>query len=142
MGFAFKRPKKRLLKADEEKREAFVAAYAALREEAVGSGAKIFFADEAHFRADAELRGRWVLWGEPALVNSSSPRYGEKASYYSAVCLETGEVEWMDLEGNSNSGTSAESLSRVPGSGVRVRRCSQKLTTASSLSRLCTFQAA
>ena len=72
-----------------------MAAYAALREEAVGSGAKIFFADEAHFRADAELRGRWVLRGEPALVNSSSPRYGEKASY-SAVCLETGEVV-MDL---------------------------------------------
>ena len=69
LGFAFKRPKKRLLKADEGKREAFVAAYAALREEAVGRGAKIFFADEAHFRADAELRGRWVLRGEPALVN-------------------------------------------------------------------------
>ena len=66
LGFAFKRPQKRLLKADEEKREAFVAAYAALREEAVGSGAKIFFAGEAHFRADAELRGRWVLRGEPA----------------------------------------------------------------------------
>ena len=110
---AFQRPKKRLLKADEEKREAFVAAYAALREEAVGSGAKIFFADEAHFRADAELRGRWVLWGEPALVNSSSPWYGEKASYYSAVCLETGEVEWMDLEGNSNSGTSAAFLDQL-----------------------------
>ena len=111
LGFAFKRPKKRLLKADEEKREAFVAAYAALREEAVGSG--VFFADEAHFRADAELRGRWVLRGEPALVNSSSPRYGEKASYYSAVCLETGEVEWMDLEGNSNSGTSAAFLDQL-----------------------------
>ena len=113
LGFAFKRPKKRLLKADEEKREAFVAAYAALREEAVGSGAKIFFADEAHFRADAELRGRWVLRGEPALVNSSSPRYSEKASYYSAVCLETGEVEWMELEGNSNSGTSAAFLDQL-----------------------------
>ena len=34
-----------------------------------------------------------------ALVDSGSPRYGEKASYYSAVCLETGEVEWMELEG-------------------------------------------
>ena len=31
---------------------------------------------------------------------------GRKASYYSAVCLDTGEVEWMELEGNSNSGTS------------------------------------
>ena len=39
-------------------------------------------------------------------MDSSSPRYGEKASYDSAVCLETGEVEWMEWEGNSNSETS------------------------------------
>ena len=97
LGFAFKRPKKRLIKADDAKRESFVAEYAALWDEAHRSGARIFFADEAHFRADAELRGKWVLKGEPALVYSSSPRYGEKASYYSAVCLETGEVEWMEL---------------------------------------------
>ena len=96
LGFAFKRPKKRLLKADAEKREAFVVEYAALREEAGRTGARILFADEAHFRADAELRGKWVLRGEPALVDSTSPRYGEKASYYSAVCLETGEVDWKD----------------------------------------------
>ena len=95
------------MKADETKREAFVASYVSLREEAVRTGAKIFFADEAHFRADAELRGKWVLRGEPALVDSSSPRRGEKASYYSAVCLETGEVEWMELDGNSNAGTLA-----------------------------------
>ena len=37
--------------------------------------------------------------GRAALLDSSSPRYGEKASYYSAVCLETGEVEWMEPEG-------------------------------------------
>ena len=71
LGFAFKRPKKRLLKADGAKREAFVAEYAALTEEARRSGARIFFADEAHFRADAELRGKWVLRGEPALVDST-----------------------------------------------------------------------
>ena len=87
--------------------------YAALTEEARRSGAKNFFADEAHFRADAELRGKWVLKGKPALVESNSPRYGEKASYYSAVCLETGEVEWMELEGNSNSGTSATFLGEL-----------------------------
>ena len=34
LGFAFKRPKKRLLKADAEKRESFVAEYAAMSEEA------------------------------------------------------------------------------------------------------------
>ena len=113
LGFAFKRPKKRLLKADEAKREAFVAEYAALREEAGRKEARIFFADEAHFRADTELRGKWVLKGKPALVDSTSPRYGEKASYYSAVCLETGEVEWMELEGNSNSGTSVAFLEQL-----------------------------
>ena len=90
-----------------------MAEYAALREEAQGSGGKIFFVDEAHFRADAELRGKWVLRGEPALVDSTSPQYGEKASYYSAVCLETGEVEWMELEGNSNSGTSVAFLEQL-----------------------------
>ena len=117
LGFSFKRPKKRLVKADETRREAFVAEYAALWDGAqrtgARTGARVFFADEAHFRADAELRGKWMLKGEPALVDSTSPRYGEKASYYSAVCLETGEVEWMELEGNSNSGTSAAFLDRL-----------------------------
>ena len=86
LGFVLKRPKKRLVKADEAKREAFVAEYAALTQEARRTGGKIFFADEAHFRADAELRGKWVLRGEPALVELTSP-CGEKAGYYSAVCL-------------------------------------------------------
>ena len=113
LGFAFKRPKKRLVEANESKREAFVAEYAALWEEAQRTEARIFFADEAHFRADAELRGKWVLKGKPELVDSNSPRYWEKASYYSAVCLETGEVEWMELEGNSNSGTSAAFLDQL-----------------------------
>ena len=59
------------------------------------------------------MRGKWVLKGKPALVDSNSPRYGEKASYYSAVCLKTGEVEWMELEGNSNSGTSVAFLTQL-----------------------------
>ena len=40
-----------------------MAEYAALREEAQGTGAKIFFVDPTHFRADAELLGKWVLKG-------------------------------------------------------------------------------
>ena len=113
LGFVLERPKKRLAKADEAKRESFLAEYAALWDEARRSGAKIFFACEAHFRADAELRGKWVLKGEPALVDSSSPRYGEKAIYYSAVCLEKGKVVWMELEGNSNAETSAAFLRQL-----------------------------
>ena len=69
-----------------------MAEYAVLISGTMETGEMIFFADEAHFRADAKLRGKWVLRGEPALVDSTSPGYGEKARYYSAVCLETGEV--------------------------------------------------
>ena len=46
-------------------------------------------------------------------MDSTSPRYGEKASHYSAVCLETGEVEWLELEGNSNSATSVAFLKQL-----------------------------
>ena len=117
LGFVLKRPKKRLLKADDGKREAFIAFYGGLRAEAQANGAKIFFVDEAHFRADADLRGKWVLKGEPALVDSTSPpclrrsaagrRLGEKATYYSGVCLETGEVESMEVSGSCTAETSA-----------------------------------
>ena len=102
-----KRPKKRLLKAYPARRAAFVAEYAVPTAEARRIRAKIFFAYEAHFQVDGELRGEWVSQGGPALVDSTSPRRGEKASYYSAVCLETGDVELMGLEHNSNAATSA-----------------------------------
>jgi len=95
LGSVLKRPKKRLLKANAEKRDAFVAACTGLCVEAAATGAKIFLVDEAHFRADVELRAKWVLRGEPALANSTSRKLGEKATYYSGVCLETGEVESM-----------------------------------------------
>lgn len=113
LGFVRKRPKKHLLKADAATRAAFVEEYATLRGEAQTSGAKHFFADEAHFYADVDLHGTWVLKGTPALVDSTSPRYGEKASYYSAVCLETGEVEAMPLEGTSSAATSVAFLQQL-----------------------------
>ena len=46
-GFVLKRPRKRLVKADERKREAFVADYARLWDEARRCGSKFFFAGEA-----------------------------------------------------------------------------------------------
>ena len=69
LGLVLKRPKKRLLKADPARREAFVGEYAELWATAARTGTKIFFADEAHFQADADLRGKWALKGEPAPVS-------------------------------------------------------------------------
>lgn len=113
LGFVLKRPKKRLVKANAEQREAFVAAYVALRHAAQQSGTTIFFVDEAHFRADVELKAKWVLRGQPALVDTSSPRFGEKATYYSAVCIETGAVAAMPVLGNTNAATSVAFLQQL-----------------------------
>jgi hypothetical protein len=110
VGFCPERAQETFPEGRRDQREAFVAEYAALLAEARPVGAKVFFADQAHFRADGDLRGKWVLKGKPALVESTSPRWGEKASYYSAVCLETGEVEVMELQGNSNAETSTAFL--------------------------------
>jgi len=69
--------------------------------------------DEAHSRADGDLRGKWVLRGQPALVDSTCPRWGEKASDSSAVCLETGEVAHTEPTGTSSSATSAAFLRQL-----------------------------
>jgi transposase len=113
LGFGLKRPKKRLTKADAAKRKEFVTLYAELRQEAARTGATIWFVDEALFRADADLRGRWVLKGQPALVDSSSPSLNEKVVYYSAVSLETGAVEEMEVDGNCTAETSAAFLRQL-----------------------------
>jgi transposase len=113
LGLVLKRPKKRLLKADAVKRAQFVRDYAQLLDEAQANGALIIFVDEAHFYADVDLHRLWVHKGKPALVDSTSPRYGEKASYYSGVCLETGTVDVMEVVGNSNAETSAAFLRQL-----------------------------
>jgi hypothetical protein len=110
LGFVLNRPTKRFLKADAAQREQCVRRYALGRAPAERIGAQLFFADEAHCRADADLRGKWVLRGEPALGDSTSPRWGEKASYYSAVCVETGEVERWERTGHSTAATSVPFL--------------------------------
>ena len=45
LGFAFKRPEKQLVKANESKREAFVAEYAAYWYESGRTDGKVFFID-------------------------------------------------------------------------------------------------
>ncbi len=73
LGFVLKRPRKRLVKADPKRWAAFVAEYSALAASGARTGAKVRFADEAHFQADADLRRKWALQGEPALVDSTLP---------------------------------------------------------------------
>lgn len=113
LGFVRKRPKKRFLKADEAQRDAFVKTYAQVRQAAAAEGAMIFFVDEAHFRADVDLRAKWVQRGQPALADTTSPQWGEKATYYSAVCLETGQTEVMGVTENLTAETSVTFLQQL-----------------------------
>jgi len=66
--------------------------------------------DQAHFYADVDLRGKWVLKGESAEVDSTCPRWGENSRSSSAVCLETGEVGARALDGTSSAETSVAFL--------------------------------
>jgi hypothetical protein len=100
-----KRPTQRLLQAAEAQRETCVTEDAAWRAAAQVSGAKHVCVDAAPFYADVDLHGKGVRKGPPALVASPSPRSGEKASYSSAVWLETGEVEARPLTGNGSAAT-------------------------------------
>ena len=54
-----------------------------------------------------------MLKGELALVDSTSPRWGENACYYSGVRLEPGEVEAVEIAGNSTAETSTTFLRRL-----------------------------
>lgn len=113
LGFVCKRPKKQFIKADPDTRATFVRTYAEVLDDAARTGALVCFVDEAHFRADAELTRLWTPKGEPALVVSTSPRRAEKAAYYSAVCLETGVVDVMPLDGTSCAATSVAFLQQL-----------------------------
>jgi hypothetical protein len=77
----------------------------ALRQETDRTVAKFFSGDEAHFRADTDLLGNWVLKGALALVDATSPRPGEKCTCYSTVCLETGDVEETEVVGTCTAAT-------------------------------------
>jgi transposase len=110
LGFVWKRPKRLLVKADPAKRAAFVERYRTLLTAARTRGARSFFVDEAHFRADGDLRGLWVRRGTEALVASTSPGVGAKANYYAGVCLETGEVCVVQVAGTSTAETSVDFL--------------------------------
>ena len=114
LGFVLKRPKKRLVKADEQKRESFVAEYAARWDEAHRAGARIFFADEAHFRADAELRGKWMPQGRAGLGGLQQPTLWREGQLLLGGVPGDGRGG-MDGTGGqtANSGTSAAFLDRL-----------------------------
>ena len=76
----------------------------------MGRGARVRSQDilrrRGPFPGRCGTAGQMGAAGRAGLGGLEQPELWRKASYYSAVCLESGEVERMEVEGNSNSGTS------------------------------------
>ena len=73
LGFAFKRPKKRLLKADAEKREAFVAEYATLASQAQESRGKDILRRRGPFPCGRRTAGQMGAPGRASLGGLDQP---------------------------------------------------------------------
>ena len=99
LGFVLKRPKKRLLAKDEEP---FVLQYSQIREEAGVEPRSSSWMNPPSGRCRPARQ-----MGTP-LVDST--RVGREGW---GVCLETGEVEAMEIAGNSNAETSTAFLQQL-----------------------------
>ena len=114
LGFSFKRTKRRLLKADETKREAFVAEYAALVEESRRRGAKIFFADEGPFPCRCRVAEQVGAARGTRAGGVDQPKLrGEGQLLLGGVAWRMARWSGMELEGNSNSETSVAFLGQL-----------------------------
>ena len=65
------------------------------------------------FQAGHRAAGQVDAQGRVTSGGLDQPALLRKGQLLLAVCLETGEVEWMELEDNSNPGTSAAFLDRL-----------------------------
>ena len=76
-------------------------------------GAKVFCVDEAHFRADADLRGKMGAQRRASPGGLDQPALGRKGQLLFGGVPGNRRVEWLELEGNSNSATSAAFLRQL-----------------------------
>ena len=76
-------------------------------------GAKVFCVDEAHFRADADLRGKMGAQRRASPGGLDQPALGRKGQLLFGGVPGNRRVEWLELAGNSNSATSAAFLRQL-----------------------------
>lgn len=115
-GFAPKRPKKRLLKADPERRARFIREYALPRATAAMVGAKLFFVDEAHCHADVDPRGKWVLKGESRAPRWQVDRHHDRTRQSGSLLTRYPGIKRRSRTGRELNETSrADQLSRRTG---------------------------
>lgn len=72
LGLGLKRPRKRLVKADRAQQEAFMRELQAVEAQRSPHSLTVYM-DEGQIEQDANLKRMWVLKGEEAVVDSTSP---------------------------------------------------------------------
>lgn len=72
LGFGLKMPRKRLVKADRAQQEAFIRELQAVEAQRSPHSLTVYM-DEGQIEQDANLKRMWVLKGEEAVVDSTSP---------------------------------------------------------------------
>ena len=78
LGFSYKKPSKKLIKADVDKQEQFAKELEQLEEQRCAKSITVYY-DEGKIEQDALTRKGWFLKEQPAQVESNSP--GKKRSY-------------------------------------------------------------
>ncbi len=89
---SWKKPRKRLGRADPQRRAAFLAQVQDLRAGAQHDRHRLVYLDEAHIHQDADLGHGWSARGQRFWVASHSPRLANKLSFYGLYLYNEGEV--------------------------------------------------
>jgi transposase len=108
LGFSWKKAKKRLGRADPEKRRAFLARLRRLLSGARRGRHLLVCWDEAHIHQDADLGYGWAERGRRFWVASSSPGLAAKLSFYGLYFYNEGRVRlWPYPRANGTHTTEA-----------------------------------
>jgi transposase len=84
--------KKRLGRADPERRQAFVEQLRDVLAGAQRDRHRVVFLDEAHIHQDADLGSGWAERGQRLWIASSSPRLSARVSFYGLYLYNEGQV--------------------------------------------------
>ena len=109
MGFAYKKAKTLLMKADPVKRAGHMARLQVWLSEARAGLRTLVFWDPAHIRQDTDPGYGWGKADQPLYIASMSPRRGAKLTFFGAYIYNAGQV-WMKVDRKANSRTVRNAL--------------------------------
>lgn len=90
-GLSRKKCRKVLVKADPEKRQAFIEQFQPLFKEVCQQAAILIYVDEAHIHRDMDLGYTWAPKGKPAYRSSDCAPLSDRINWYGAYNFSDGQ---------------------------------------------------